>query len=47
MPNVVVKLLVGGLELAGPFLHIPFELPIFAIVLLALGLIVLVRAVKK
>jgi hypothetical protein len=43
----ILALLAGGLELASPYLHLSFELPIFAIVLLALGIIVLVRAVKK
>jgi hypothetical protein len=42
-----LALLLGGLELARPLLHLSFELPIFAILLLALGLIVLVRAMKK
>jgi hypothetical protein len=37
----------GGLELAGPYLHLSFELPIFAILMLALGAIVLVRGLKK
>jgi len=43
----ILALLLGGLELARPFLHLSFELPIFAILLLALGLIVLVRELKK
>jgi hypothetical protein len=42
-----LALLLGGLELARPLLHLSFELPIFAILLLALGLIVLVRGMKK
>jgi len=36
-----------GLELARPILHLSFELPIFAILLLALGMVVLVRELKK
>jgi hypothetical protein len=40
-------LLLGGLELARPLLHLSFELPIFAILMLALGLIILMRAMKK
>jgi hypothetical protein len=43
----ILALLVGGLELVRPYLHLSFELPIFAIVLLALGLIILVRALKE
>jgi hypothetical protein len=43
----ILALLLGALELAKPFLHLTFELPIFAILLLALGAIVLVRGLKK
>jgi hypothetical protein len=43
----ILALLLGALELARPLLHLPFELPIFAILLLALGLITLMRALKK
>ncbi|OGO64524.1 MAG: hypothetical protein A2030_09965 [Chloroflexi bacterium RBG_19FT_COMBO_50_10] len=43
----ILALLLGGLELARAFLHLSFELPIFAILLLALGLIVLVGELKK
>jgi hypothetical protein len=43
----ILALLLGGLELAQPFLHLSFELPTFAILLLGLGVIVLVRALKK
>jgi len=43
----IFALLLGGLELARPLLHLSFELPIFAILLLALGLITLMRAMKK
>jgi hypothetical protein len=43
----ILALLLGGLELARPFLHLSFELPIFAILLLTLGLITLMRAMKK
>ncbi len=39
-----LALLLGGLELAQPYLHLSFELPIFAILLLAFGLILLGRA---
>jgi len=43
----ILALLLGGLELARPLLHLSFELPIFAILLLALGMITLIRAMKK
>ena len=36
-----LALLLGALQLARPYLHLSFELPIFAILLLALGLIML------
>jgi hypothetical protein len=37
----ILALLLGTLELARPLLHLSFELPIFAILLLTLGLITL------
>jgi hypothetical protein len=43
----ILALLLGGLELVRPYLHITFELPIFAILLFVLGVIVLVRELKK
>ncbi len=43
----ILALLLGGLELVRPYLHLSFELPIFAILLLALGVMVLVRQLKK
>jgi hypothetical protein len=43
----VLALLLGGLELVRPYLHLSFELPIFPILLLAMGVIVLVRGLKK
>ena len=43
----ILALLLGGLELASPYLHLSFDLPIFAILLLALGLFVLVNELKK
>jgi hypothetical protein len=43
----ILALLLGGLELARPLLHLSFELPIFAILLLALGLMTLARGLKK
>jgi hypothetical protein len=43
----ILALLLGGLELARPLLHLSFELPIFAILLLALGATLLVSELKK
>jgi hypothetical protein len=43
----ILALLLGGLELARPLLHLSFELPIFAILLLTLGVFVFVRELKK
>ena len=43
----ILALLLGGVELARSLLNLSFELPIFAILLLALGLITVIRAVKK
>jgi len=43
----ILALLLGGFDLARPILHFSFELPVFAILLLALGLITLMRAIKK
>ncbi len=39
----ILALILGGLELAGVFLNLPFELPVFAILLIVLGMIVLAR----
>jgi hypothetical protein len=43
----ILALLLGGLELARPLLHLSFELPIFAILLFALGAIILMGSMKK
>ncbi len=43
----ILALLLGGLELARPLLNLSFELPIFAILLLALGAIILGRELFK
>ena len=43
----ILALLLGSLQLARPYLHLSFELPIFAIVLLALGVILLGGALKE
>ncbi len=39
----ILALVLGGLELAGTVLSLPFELPVFAILLLVLGVVVLAR----
>ena len=39
----ILALVLGGLELAGSILHLSFELPIFAILLVVLGAIMLAR----
>lgn len=36
----------GGLELAGVILNLPFEFPVFAILLMVLGVIVLAREIS-
>jgi len=41
----ILGLVWGGLELAGAVLSLPFELPVFAILLIVLGVIVLAREV--
>ncbi len=38
----ILALVWGGLELAGAVLRLPFELPVFAILLIVLGLMVLI-----
>jgi hypothetical protein len=37
----ILALVFGGLELAGSVLHLPFELPVFPILLIVLGVILL------
>jgi hypothetical protein len=37
----LLALVWGGLEMAGTILHLPFELPVFAVLLIVLGVIVL------
>lgn len=39
----ILALVLGGLELARPVLSLPFELPVFAILLIVLGVIFLTR----
>jgi hypothetical protein len=42
----ILALLMGALQLARPLLHLSFEFPIFAILLLGLGLILLGSALR-
>jgi hypothetical protein len=42
----ILALLWGGLELVGVLVNLPIELPIFAILLLALGVIILVPELR-
>ena len=39
----ILALVLGGLELARPVLHLPFELPVFAICLIVIGMVFLAR----
>jgi hypothetical protein len=43
----ILALVLGGLELAAVALHLPFEIPIFAILLIVLGIILLGRAMRQ
>ncbi len=43
----ILALLLGGLELSRQLLHLSFDLPIFPILLFALGLITIIHALKK
>ena len=43
----ILALMLGGLELARPVLHLSFELPIFAILLIVLGVIMLTRELRN
>lgn len=43
----LLALVWGGLELAGSLLSLPFELPIFAIVLIVLGVILMARELQR
>jgi hypothetical protein len=42
----ILALVWGGLELVGVLVNLPFEIPIFAILLIVLGVIVLVPAFR-
>ena len=43
----ILALVLGGLELARSVLNLPFELPVFAILLIALGVILLARELRR
>ena len=43
----ILALVWGGLELAGSVLNLPFELPIFPILLITLGVLILGREVMR
>jgi hypothetical protein len=43
----ILALVLGGLELASSVLRLPFELPVFAILLIVLGVIVLARELLR
>jgi len=43
----VLALVWGGLELAGALLRLPFELPVFAILLITLGVLLLGREIFR
>ena len=43
----ILALVLGGLELAASVLHLPFEIPIFAILLIVLGIILLGRGMRQ
>jgi len=43
----ILALLLGGLELARPLLHLSFELPVFAILLIVLGVVMLTHELRN
>jgi hypothetical protein len=43
----VIALVLGGVELARPLLHLPFDLPLFAILLIVIGLLSLIRELGR
>ena len=43
----ILALVLGGLELASSVLRLPFELPVFAILLVVLGVILLARELLR
>lgn len=42
----VLALVLGGVELARPAMHLPFELPVFAVFLIVIGMILLARELR-
>ena len=42
----ILALVWGGLELAGTVLRLPFELPVFAVLLIVVGLMVLIGSTR-
>jgi hypothetical protein len=43
----ILALVLGGLELAGSLLALPFDIPVFAILLIVLGVILLARELLR
>ena len=43
----ILALVLGGLELAGSVMRLPFELPVFAILLIVLGVILFARELLR
>ncbi len=43
----ILALIWGGLEMAGAVLNLPFEIPVFAIILIVLGATILAPALTK
>jgi len=43
----ILALVLGGLELAGSLLALPFDIPVFAILLIVLGMILLARELLR
>jgi hypothetical protein len=43
----ILALVLGGLELAQPYLHLSFEIPYFAILLIVLGLFLVGRTILQ
>ena len=43
----ILALVAGGLDLVGAVLHLPFEIPIFPVLLIVLGVILLARSLLR
>ncbi len=43
----ILALVAGGLDLAGAVLRLPFEIPVFAVLLIVLGVILLARSLLR